>query len=91
MTHKSFYQAAVAEVAAGHLDSALWIKINAEMPSADNAARQAKYIALRAQEIADESLRTSVSRFKGPHGFGYLAIAGVLALVLIIALFAVTA
>ena len=57
MTHKSFYEAAAAEVAAGHLDSALWIKVNAELPDADDNVRQAKYIALRAQEMAGETTK----------------------------------
>lgn len=52
MTHKSFYEAAAAEVATGHLDNALWIKVNAELPDAADNVRQAKYIALRAQEMA---------------------------------------
>lgn len=52
MTNKVFYQAAAAEVASGAIDSALWIKVNAELPEADERARQAKYIALRAQELS---------------------------------------
>lgn len=52
MTNKVFYQAAAAEVASGAIDNALWIKVNAELPEADDRARQAKYIALRAQELA---------------------------------------
>lgn len=63
VTHKSFYEAAAAEVASGRLDSALWIKVNAELPGADNSARQAKYIALRAQEMATESAGTTVRRW----------------------------
>lgn len=63
MTHKSFYEAAVTEVAAGHLDSALWIKVSAEMPGADNSARQARYIALRAQELATANAGNAVRRW----------------------------
>jgi len=63
MTHKSYYEAAAAEVTAGHLDSALWIKVNADMPNADNGARQAKYIALRAQELAAENTEQSIRRW----------------------------
>lgn len=61
MTDKSFYQAAAAEVAAGQLDSALWIKVNAEMPEAAIVARHAKYIQLRAQELSLESKAAVVS------------------------------
>lgn len=60
MTSKVFYQAAAAEVAAGHLDEALWIKVNAEIPSADDKVRQAKYVALRAEEMAVESAKHRV-------------------------------
>lgn len=60
VTHKSFYEAAAAEVAAGRLDNALWIKVNADLPGADNSARQAKYIALRAQELATEKAGDAV-------------------------------
>lgn len=63
MTHKSFYEAAASEVAAGHLDNALWIKVNAEMPGADGGAKQAKYIALRAQELAVENAGTTLRRW----------------------------
>jgi hypothetical protein len=52
MTDKAFYQTAASEVAGGQLDQALWIKVGAEMPGADNVARQAKYIQLRARELA---------------------------------------
>ena len=54
MTDKTFYQAAAAEVADGVIDSALWIKVGAEMPGADNVARQAKYIQLR---VADSTTK----------------------------------
>lgn len=77
MTHKSFYEAAAAEVAAGHLDNALWIKVNAEMADADNGARQARYITLRAQEMAVEAAAYKVRRWM-PHSVGtwvlYLAV-----------------
>lgn len=52
MTNKTFYQAAANEVASGHLDAALWIKVCAEMPEAETKTQQAKYIALRANEMA---------------------------------------
>jgi hypothetical protein len=57
MTDKSFYQAAAAEVAGGQLDPALWIKVGSEMPTADSIARQARYIQLRAREMAAESAK----------------------------------
>jgi hypothetical protein len=52
MTSKVFYQSAAEEVAAGALDNALWTKVSADMPSADAMTQQAKYIQLRAQELA---------------------------------------
>ncbi|MDE2155542.1 MAG: hypothetical protein KGJ32_06555 [Xanthomonadaceae bacterium] len=52
MTDKTYYQAAATEVAGGQLDVALWTKVNADMPEATDLARQAKYIQLRAREMA---------------------------------------
>jgi hypothetical protein len=52
MTDKAFYQAAAAEVAGGQIDQALWIKVTADLAGSDNLTRQAKYIQLRAQELA---------------------------------------
>ncbi len=63
MTHKSFYQAAAAEVSAGHIDNALWIKVCADMPQGDNASRQAKYIQLRAEELAVDDAKNKVQTF----------------------------
>ena len=84
VTHKSFYEAATAEVAAGRLDNALWIKVNAELPGADNSVRQAKYIALRAQELAVEAAAYKMRRWV-PHSFwswvAYLAAAFVVAVI----------
>lgn len=78
MTHKSYYEAAAAEVAAGRLDNALWIKVNAEMPDADNSVRQAKYIALRAQELATANagtmLRKWTSVFHGRRWYWWLGL-----------------
>ena len=52
MTDKKFYQDAADEVASGILDQSLWIKACAEMPDASHVAQQAKYIQLRAIELA---------------------------------------
>lgn len=69
MTDKTFYQAAADEVASGHLDDALWIKVCAEMPEAAPKAQQAKYIALRAQEIGTDYARRRFSAWM-PHTMG---------------------
>lgn len=55
MTHKAFYQAAADEVAEGRVDKALWIKVCADCPGDESKMQQAKYIALRAREMAQES------------------------------------
>lgn len=60
MTHKSFYQAAAAEVSMGRVDGPLWIKVCADMPQGDNASRQAKYIQLRAEELARDDAKNKV-------------------------------
>jgi hypothetical protein len=52
MTSKVFYRSAVDEVAGGAVDPALWTKVTADMAGADVLTRQAKYIQLRAQELA---------------------------------------
>jgi len=57
MTDKSFYKVAADEVTAGHLDEALWIKVCADMPGAGRLSQQAKYIQLRAQELAVEAAK----------------------------------
>jgi len=57
MVDKTFYQAAAAEVAGGVVDQALWIKVTADMAGSDKVTRQAKYIQLRAQELAGENLK----------------------------------
>jgi len=84
MTHKTFYQLAAAEVAAGHVDDALWIKVNAELPNADDKARQAQYITLRAEEMAVESAKYRV-RHWAPHSVGtwivYLIVTFVVAVI----------
>ena len=59
MTNKVFYQAAAAEVADGALDEALWTKVTVELVGADPVARQAKYIQLRAQEMALETKKNA--------------------------------
>lgn len=78
MTHKSFYEAAAAEVAVGHVDTALWIKACAEMPGADDSARRAKYVALRAQELATERAnavaRGWLDRFRGRRWYWWAAL-----------------
>lgn len=51
MTGKAYYQNAVDEVARGHIDQALWAKVNAQYPGASPVFHQAKYIDLRAREI----------------------------------------
>lgn len=56
MTDKTYYQAAAAEVAQGCIDKALWIKVSADLPAAEPRVKQAKYIQLRAQELAAESV-----------------------------------
>lgn len=61
MTDKSFYQAAASEVSQGQIDQALWLKVNAEFPGATAIVRQAKYIQLRAQELAREARSSSIS------------------------------
>lgn len=84
MTHKTFYQLAAAEVAAGHVDDALWIKVNVELPNADDKARQAKYITLRAEEMAVESAKHRM-RYWAPHSVGtwiaYLIVTFVVAVI----------
>lgn len=60
MTDKTYYHAAAAEVAGGHLDEALWIKVNAELPQATDVVKQAKYIQLRAQEMGGEAKKNAV-------------------------------
>lgn len=66
MVDKSFYQAASDEVAGGKVDAALWVKINADMPEASDLTKQAKYIQLRAEEIARDHAskvaRTTISK-----------------------------
>lgn len=69
MTDKAFYQAAAAEVASGNLDSALWIKTCAEMPGTDDLTRQAKYIQLRAKEMAGSSAKFRAASL-APHTGG---------------------
>ncbi len=61
MTHKTHYQTAASEVAAGVLDAALWTKVNVELVGADDGVRQAKYIQLRAQELSIENARSAAS------------------------------
>ena len=63
MTDKSFYQAAAAEVSMRRVDDALWIKVCADMPQGDNASRQAKYIQLRAEELAVDDAKNKVQTF----------------------------
>lgn len=85
MTHKAFYQAAAAEVAQGHLDTALWIKVNAEMPGSDEATKQARYIALRAAEMSRESAAHTLRGWM-PHSFwtwvGYVVLVIIVATIL---------
>ena len=52
MVDKSFYKAAADEVAGGVVDDALWVKVAADMPGAEKVTHQAKYIQLRAAEMA---------------------------------------
>ena len=69
MTDKRFYQDAADEVASGILDQSLWIKACAEMPDASHVAQQAKYIQLRAIELAIASAKgraTDVARKAKP-------------------------
>jgi len=86
---KVHYQAAAAEVADGNIDQALWIKVNADMPEAAGVAKQAKYIQLRAEEIARSTAKAvvanGVSRIKIRMRkiVGWLAVAG-LALFLLV-------
>jgi hypothetical protein len=93
VTNKVFYQAAAAEVASGAIDGALWIKVNAELPEADDRARQAKYIALRAEEMAGDSTKQRVLRWF-PHSFWgwtvYLVVTLVFAYLVSAALDAIT-
>lgn len=63
VTDKAYYQAAAAEVADGVIDRALWIKVNAELPGTSDAVRQAKYIQLRAEELAHTARSMTISRF----------------------------
>lgn len=62
MTDKTYYQAAANEVAHGCIDAALWTKVNADMPGATDVVRQAKYIQLRAREMAAESHVHGIAR-----------------------------
>jgi len=61
MTNKLFYQIAADEVARGNIDQALWIKVVADMPVATRIQQQAKYIQLRAGELAIESATTRMT------------------------------
>lgn len=63
MPSKLFYQRAVDEVSNGTIDQALWIKVVADMPSADKVTQQAKYIQLRAKELSYESATTTAAGF----------------------------
>ena len=77
MTDKAFYQAAAAEVANGVMDHALWIKVNAELPSANHIVQQAKYIQLRAKELAHAARSRSISRFYPRTGWQWILYAGI--------------
>lgn len=72
MTHKTFYQLAAAEVAAGRLDDALWIKVNAELPNSDDKTRQAKYITMRAKEMAADNAKHRLARWVPQSVAGWL-------------------
>lgn len=65
MANKKFYQAAAAEVQAGSLDQALWIKVNADFANETGASKQAQYIRLRAAELSQQSIKSGLLRF-GP-------------------------
>ncbi len=59
--NKVFYQQAAAEAALGRVDRALWVKIRADNPDADETSLHARYIRARAEELAAEGLKTSVA------------------------------
>jgi hypothetical protein len=61
MTNKLFYQLAADEVAQSNIDQGLWIKVVADMPTASKIQQQAKYIQLRAGELAVQSAVTRVA------------------------------
>ena len=84
MTDKAYYQAAAAEVADGVIDDALWIKVNAELPGTSDNVRRAKYIQLRAEELAHAARSVTVSRLlprTGPMTVLYVFIAFGIALI----------
>ncbi len=83
MTHKS-YHAAAAEVGAGRLDDALWVKVCTELPEASERERQAKYIALRARELSTADFWASFKDRDVPRFFSIAAVLGIVVLVLIL-------
>lgn len=62
VTDKRFYQAAASEAHAGNIDPSLWIKVNAELPNATDAEKQACYIRLRAVELSHGNTRLRLLR-----------------------------
>jgi hypothetical protein len=86
MTDKVFYKAAAEEVVAGKVDSALWIKVNAQMPNSNTKALQAKYIEYRAKELASNEFDMAVSKRLEP----WLRAIAIVSVVLVIILIAVT-
>jgi len=68
MANKRFYQAAAAEVQAGDVDHALWIKVNADFSDANSVSKQAQYIRLRAAELSQQSVKLGLLRF-GPRAW----------------------
>ena len=65
MAGKQFYQAAAAEVQAGNVDQALWIKVSADFSNETIVNKQAQYIRLRAAELSQQAVKLGFLRF-GP-------------------------
>lgn len=93
MTNKMFYLEAANEVERNEIDQALWIKVTAEMPDAQAAQRNAKYIQLRAQELSVEATKAKAS--SAGHAFSRalkwcVIIALLLLLVTVVAMYVAT-
>jgi hypothetical protein len=63
VTNKKFYKIAADEFVSGAVDHALWTKVEADLPGLNAEIRNAKYIQLRAQELAIENIKRSAMRF----------------------------
>jgi hypothetical protein len=78
--NKIYYQQAAAEAASGHVDQALWVKIRADNPDAEDVALQARYIQARAKEMAAEAVKNGVRRKARSFGESLFYLAALVAL-----------